>query len=423
MLEDLIYEASNMRINANTLKRFFQQKTSNPQVATYNALCMFLGYASYAEFIIKKTQAPTNDNSSIAKKEEHEDNTTLINENTDDKKEETTPKVSPLKHFPAKKYSKISVILVILGVILFFTYSYWNTFKQKYEDKLLSSIIFKSVTTNGASPFTTKIEYNIPEQLIDSMYIMCIEANGDRSKRKLSKDKQEIYASFIYPGKGLCQLIYKGKVINSVEVESRTPGWSVYLKEERSDYYLSLPFNCTNTDNNYLTLPLKEIPKDAITDKLFVSYTYYQDSIIDGDNFIFEARVRNSTTEDNGVPCNDIMMYIFSDTGLHGFALNENCYSYLKFISSENTIMGDQHDLSRLNFNPEQWHVMKIEVKDKNTNFYLDDKVVNQMNYNQSLGSANELTLRFKGCGAVDYVKVRNDKNELVYEKYFRKSE
>lgn len=423
MLEDLIYEASNMRINANTLKRFFQQKTSNPQVATYNALCIFLGYASYAEFIIKKTQAPTNDNSSIAKKEEHEDNTTLINENTDDKKEETTPKVSPLKHFPAKKYSKISVILVILGVILFFTYSYWNTFKQKYEDKLLSSIIFKSVTTKGASPFTTKIEYNIPKQLIDSMYIMCIEANGDRSKRKLSKDKQEIYASFIYPGKGLCQLIYKGKVINCVEVESRTPGWSVYLKEERSDYYLSLPFNCTNTDNNYLTLPLKEIPKDAITDKLFVSYTYYQDSIIDGDNFIFEARVRNSTTEDNGVPCNDIMMYIFSDTGLHGFALNENCYSYLKFISSENTIMGDQHDLSRLNFNPEQWHVMKIEVKDKNTNFYLDDKVVNQMNYNQSLGSANELTLRFKGCGAVDYVKVRNDKNELVYEKYFRKSE
>lgn len=32
MLEDLIYEAQNMRINANTLKRFFQQKTSNPQV-------------------------------------------------------------------------------------------------------------------------------------------------------------------------------------------------------------------------------------------------------------------------------------------------------------------------------------------------------------------------------------------------------
>lgn len=163
---------------------------------------MFLGYASYAEFIIKKTQAPTNDNSSIAKKEEHEDNTTLINENTDDKKEETTPKVSPLKHFPAKKYSKISVILVILGVILFFTYSYWNTFKQKYEDKLLSSIIFKSVTTKGASPFTTKIEYNIPEQLIDSMYIMCIEANGDRSKRKLSKVNRKYTLLSFTPVKG-----------------------------------------------------------------------------------------------------------------------------------------------------------------------------------------------------------------------------
>ena len=56
MLEDLIFESSKMRINANTLKRFFQQRTSNPQMATYNALCIFLGYSSYAEFIMKKTQ-------------------------------------------------------------------------------------------------------------------------------------------------------------------------------------------------------------------------------------------------------------------------------------------------------------------------------------------------------------------------------
>ena len=58
MLEDLIYEASNMRINANTLKRFFQQKTSNPQVATYNALCMFLGMQVMQNLLSKRHRHP-----------------------------------------------------------------------------------------------------------------------------------------------------------------------------------------------------------------------------------------------------------------------------------------------------------------------------------------------------------------------------
>ena len=43
MLEDLIAEVTHVRINANTLKRFFQQRTSNPQLATKNALGVFLG--------------------------------------------------------------------------------------------------------------------------------------------------------------------------------------------------------------------------------------------------------------------------------------------------------------------------------------------------------------------------------------------
>ena len=423
MLEELIYQASNMRINANTLKRFFQQKTSNPQIATYNALCIFLGYSSYAEFILKKNEEAqnindTDSNETIDNQPEEDSNDVSSNDSKSNKKHR---KFSSNKYIPPKRHIFVSILVILIGIVAFVCYNNRKVFQQKREAKLIADIIFESGATKGTSPFTTKINYYIPQQLPDSFSLVCIEANGDHTIRQVSKDKKEIYASFIYPGKGLCQLVYKGKTIKTIEVESRTPGWSVYLKEERSDYYLSLPFSATSTENNYLTLPITEIPNDAITDKLFVSYTYYQDSIIDGDNFIFEARVRNSSDQDNGVPCNDIMMYIFSNTGLHGFALNENCYSYLKFISSENTIMGDQHDLSRLNFNPDLWHVMKIEVKNKRTFFYLDNQIVNQMQYKNNLGTANELTLRFKGCGAVDYVKVKNLAGESVYEKYFRK--
>ena len=41
------------------------------------------------------------------------------------------------------------------------------------------------------------------------------------------------------------------------------------------------------------------------------------------------------------------------------------------------------------------------------------------MDYKEPLGYANELTLRFKGCGAVDYVKVCNLDGKVVYEENF----
>lgn len=52
----MIFETTKIDVNANTLKRFFQQKTGNPQLATKDALCRFLGYSGYTDFVMKKTK-------------------------------------------------------------------------------------------------------------------------------------------------------------------------------------------------------------------------------------------------------------------------------------------------------------------------------------------------------------------------------
>ena len=75
--------------------------------------------------------------------------------------------------------------------------------------------------------------------------------------------------------------------------------------------------------------------------------------------------------------------------------------------------------LSRFNFNSSEWHVMTIKVVNKKTTFYVDGEEVLGMDYKEPLGYANELTLRFKGCGAVDYVKVSNLDGKVVYEENF----
>ena len=62
---------------------------------------------------------------------------------------------------------------------------------------------------------------------------------------------------------------------------------------------------------------------------------------------------------------------------------------------------------------------MTIKVINKHTTFYVDGAEILNMNYNNSLGVANEIILRFKGCGAVDYVKVCKPNGEVVYEENF----
>lgn len=429
MLEDLIYESSKIRINANTLKRFFQQRTSNPQIATYNALCVFLGYSSYADFVLKKTQqeqdqekGQNQDNDLESIEVGSADSKSVDAEIPSPSQERGSHGRFPILHKKKTAYSGIAIIVVVLVAgILFAVANYWDAIKEKRENYLFSKVVFEATETKGLSPYTLKVKYDIPSELMDSVYLMSIEANGDATTRKIENNAGELFATFIYSGKSFCQLRYKDRIIKTIEVESRTKGWSAYLREDRSGFYQALPFASVQTENGYINLPADKIPPNADTDKLFVSYTYYTDSIIDGDNIIFEAKVRNSKDLDHGIHCYDIMMYIFSNTAFHGFALNEGCYSYLKFISSEKSISGSQHNLSNINFDPAAWHIMRIEVIDKKTTFYLDGKVVLKMDYNVSLGTVNELTLRFKGCGAVDYVKVLDPKNknkEVLFDEF-----
>ena len=431
LLEEMIYNASGMHLSVTTLRRIFTKDTQ-PQMATCNALCAFLGYGNYANFILQKTGQHVSEQTDGKPEKQQDEHSQQayeepVSEETAEEKlaateEEPATEVKSApeatQHASRKRIGRrlmlYPTLVMCIGFILLLTANYSDTLRQNREKRLIERIVFQTSTIKGIAPFTTKITYDIPSQLLDDISLVCTESNGDAVTRTISDTKGELHFTFIYPGQGLCQLKYKDNVIRTLTIESRTPGWSAFLKEERNDLYLLFPFDKVDTKNGYLTIPSQEIPKEAISDQMFVSYTYYTDSIIHGDNFIFEAQVRNSGTLDHGIACYDIMLYAFGSTGMHGFALNKDCYSYLKFISSERSVTGIQQDLSHLNFDPAVWHIMKIETIDRRTRFYLDDKIILHMDYQNSVGAIDELTLRFKGCGAVKYVKVTDPKTGVV---------
>lgn len=439
-LENMIFETTKIDVNANTLKRFFQQKTGNPQLATKDALCRFLGYSSYTEFVMKKTgsliahrDSENNEElkdavKDIGKPEKTESPVVkaapqLTKPDTDEEEGDEEddrpqqPSEQPSRKVRKRSKRQINLLMVLLLIVAGYLL-YVFKLKDVYTDYLISKIEFTALNAKGICPLTVTFSYDIPSSLMDDITIAYEEANGDEYEKKLKGEKGRFNATYIYEGEALCHLKYKGRTVKTLPVECRKAGWSVYAREERKKFFQVFPIEQACNDVGYVTLPIDNVPKEAQTNHVFVSYVFYKENLVDGDNFIYEARVRNSK-QDNAIPCADIIMYIYSDTGMHGIAMNEDGYSYMRFISGENSINGEEYDLSQLKFDSSQWHIIRIKVVNKKTSFYIDGEEVQKMDYNTPIGSANELTLRFKGCGAVDYVKVYNLKNEIVYEENF----
>ncbi|WP_211172619.1 hypothetical protein [Chitinophaga sp. Ak27] len=405
-LENMIFELTNTMVSANTLKRFFQQRTGNPQLATRDVLCRLLGYTGYIDFVMKKTQKeePQAASTDIA------DKPILLPETVQAPQETPAAPVKP----KSRRLIYFLIALLLIGGALLYTLKISDSY-TKYQ---LSKIAFAASDTKGMNPLTVTFSYDIPSGLLDDIQLIFEEPNGDTLSKKLSRPVGQVNATYIFEGDGFCHLQYKGKTFKTIGIEIRKPGWSVFTRNERKSIFRTAPIRQAYHKDGYVSMPLDSVVPEARLNHLFVSYVFYKEQLVNGDNFMLEARVRNSALE-NAIPRSDVMLYILSDSGRHGFALNEAGYAYIKFISGEKTIMGDEYNLSGLNFNASEWHVMGIRVENKKSAFYLDGKRIWNIDYNKPIGEANEIILRFKGCGAVDYVKLSKLDGQVVYQQDF----
>lgn len=446
-LANMLNEATNININAATLKRFFQQHTGNPQMATKEALCIYLGYKGYTDFVMRKeaelqkkspagpdSTSPSegNDTAVTARDISHttdkvEPTDTVTNTRTGNASFPISSKPTTgmenislaqeyiRHHQKSRKYLAALVLatLIILGIS---AYQYW--LKDVYIEYLLAKIEFSVSPQSGNSPLTVSFSYDIPEKLMKDITIGYIEANGDITERRLPENIHSVNTTFIYEGEGYAYLKYKDREIKRLAVKSHNPGWSVSVRDERRNFYKTYPIDEVVKDKGYISLPFDSIPMDARTNHMFVTYTYFKENLIDGDNFVLEANVRNSP-EEHAIPCSDIIMYIGSDSATHGFAMNEQGNAFIKFISGENEMKGDTHSFNQHNFSAATWQVMKIAVEGGDSKFYIDGKLIHEMQYKQPVGTINQLIFRFKGCGAVDWVRLSKPDGRIIFEETF----
>lgn len=80
---------------------------------------------------------------------------------------------------------------------------------------------------------------------------------------------------------------------------------------------------------------------------------------------------------------------------------------------------GIHKDLSAFGRDLHQWQQLRIQVAGKKATIYLDEQPVYSLTYKNDFGKVVGLIYNFTGTGAIDYVRLRNGANKLVYEDEF----
>ena len=88
-----------------------------------------------------------------------------------------------------------------------------------------------------------------------------------------------------------------------------------------------------------------------------------------------------------------------------------------KSIFNANTFPNSTIDKIMWDF--EEWKTVTVEIKQPNLKIWFEDKLVWESVYDDKIGVFESMEFSFGGSGTVDFVKVWNEKEELVYEEDF----
>jgi len=237
---------------------------------------------------------------------------------------------------------------------------------------------------------------------------------------------------------------FKHEFVYKVELKSdgKVVGYIPVIIENKDDKWIGFvsSLNGYNEENENYT----DIVKDgriylapSLSDKSYywTNYRYIKPEILNkvsGDNFKIVARIKNPSSE-GGISCYDPRLAVVSKDAKDAEVtfMSDGCTYWASVGAADwhqnggswNCNSKDSKceivDLSALGRDFSDWKVVALEVKDHNVSVYYENEKIYTMQYKGKVGNIAGIYLSFKGSGSVDWVKLYDANNTLVYEEDF----
>jgi len=395
---DSIESATGVLISLSTIKRLFNgQFSRQPQVATLNAISMFLGYQNWQDFKLNKSKELVAAISNGTAKE-------------------------PITTSPVLQKNK-SRILLIGGLLIFAAlglFAVLSLHKRAAGNFEKAKFTINKTTLNDL-PNTVVFKYNIDDVIADSFFI---QQSWDRNRRvKIEKNHYTLTDIYYEPGYHLAKLIANEQVIKTIDVSIPTDRWFFYAKEKKPgslpQYIVPLhPFKegCLKLDKDEVISSGVDIQKDHTYIQVYFPSVFKSSS----DNFVLKAKARVNDLNNNVCPY--LMCEVFCQRNFTFFISNpKGCASEQNAQFGENYLGGKTHDLSALGSNVKEWQDIEFTIKNKKVSIKINNVEVFTSGYNQSSGMITGLGFISNGLPEVAFVSLQTLDGKNIYSSDFDK--
>ncbi len=433
-LSEKVTAASRISISAHTLKRLFgkirYKEEYNPQYDTKKALAIFLGYSDWEDFVIdcKQTAAvATADLAAVhaagftpdasprphapgpmaVAPELHPDDThawSPVSETPPIAPAPVTPKVSRVRSFLREQRVLLGAFaLTLLGLAGFFLY-------QSCQEPVIS---FRGKNLLGKAPLTAVFHYELSRVSTDSVFTFF---EGNREKRFLPRTRNTTTQYYEYPGFYQVQLMVGNKVASTTGVHVLSEGWKgIIVTADDSIYYHLATANIAK--GGRLEASPMEVKASGVdtTDRYWTVYCNAREFKASGDDFLLDTRVKSNVKKEHML-CKDFGIRIIGETGkIRIHLVQPGCTRWARLTVGDVHVEGGFTDLSALGQDLTGWRRVQLAVKEGQARILVDGKPVYTLPYDRKIGAMKSIELEFLGVGAVDYVKLYNARQELVY--------
>ncbi|WP_256010633.1 hypothetical protein [Desertivirga xinjiangensis] len=399
-LSEQIFKVSKVSISVRTLKRIFRQDTDSevfyePQIATKNALAVFLGYTDWAAFVL--THFPR---AKDHPQEEHE-----LQENPEP--EEALQDSRQSVHETKSKIQGRHLIWLapaILILLTLFGIYFWKPEKVNIEftakNIIADNYAFKyDISSISYNTATVDLDYTV--------------------YKTLTTKKGEFTYPFKLPDYYKVKLIVDGEIRTRKDIHIPSNEWVCVLQQNQKERLMSNKV-LYNREGilHFANSELARIKIDT-ADEFWLDFRNFKDFDIDGDNLILEIDVKNDQ-KSGGIDCFDTSVEYIGESGTGRVKLvRPGCANFAVFEFGEVRFNGNFHDLSPFGADLSKWNKVKIEVVNKKVNVFLNNKLSYKNSYKQAIGNVKGFKIKFKGSGSMDNIRVFNTKKQLIYREDF----
>ncbi len=388
-LSDAINKKTGTVISTHTLKRLYGKITykprHNPQIATKNALAMFLDYQDWESFISKNKD-----------------------------KAFDTAKYDKFGKKPAQVWLFVLITIIIItiaGVIYFY--------KKNQNGRQFD---FRVENKEGKAPHTITYHYDV-SNIKQTVKIDYGFRHPDYLKdwKKVDKNRHVLNYTYQVPGYYCTKLLIDDIPVDSADILVRSDEWISFIlaEGETPRFWLDNMVDNLNYAGTLTLTPQQVITYGGDTNKVYYTlHRYIKPLGIGGDHCQILLRFKNGP-ENGGITCYDSdFRFIGKNTTAFVRFMEKNCHRFSGVKFGNVVKNGEYDDLSEFGRELDQWNDLNISIRNNHASVLFNGHKIHTCEYKQNIGELIGLEFRFKGSGQMAFIEIKDDQGHLFRDDF-----